>query len=386
MKALKLKDGVFWVGAIDWNPPKFGYSLSKGTTYNSYVILDEKTALIDTVKHGFTQENISRINDATNTSDIDYVIIGNYHMDHSGSLPFLMKRAKNATILATKESKKAIEKYHGGEWNFEIVGDGDCLNLGKRKLLFTEFEISGNDILLTYSEHDNILFSEDLFSQNVASKDRLDSASEEQENDALSYFVNYLLPLQRLPDPDFNGIDILAPNHGVIWHQNTGKIIKKYQSWIKGESKNKATILYSSIWRGTEKMAYAIADGVSNTNIDTEVINYETCDPGYILTKLFESKTIVIGCPSLKGGVPPELSKIISLIELSGLKNKYLVLFSCYADMASPINHLLKLVSKIDFELIDNPLEVQYAPSEKELTLCFELGNRLGERTKNKKG
>ena len=384
MKASKLKDGVFWVGAIDWNPPNFGYSLSKGTAYNSYLILDEKTALIDTVKHGFTQENISRINDAANTSDIDYVIIGNYMMDHSGSLPFLMKRAKNATIVTTKESKKAIEKYHGGKWNFEIVGDGDCLKLGKRKLLFTEFEISGNNILLTYSKEDKILFSEDLFSQHIASNARFDTDMGKLESDALSYFVNYLRPLNKLPD--LTDVEILAPNHGVIWRQDTGKIIKKYQSWIKGESKNKATILYSSVWRGTEKMAYAIADGVASTGIDTEVINYEMHDPGYILTTLFESKTVVIGCPSLKGGVPPELSKIISLIELSGLKNKYLALFSCYADMASPINHLLKLISKIDFELIDNPLEVQYAPSEKELTLCFELGNRLGERTKNKKG
>ncbi len=384
MKALKLNDGVFWAGAIDWNPPKFGYSLSNGTTYNSYLILDEKTALIDVVKHGFTQEHISRINDVTNSSGIDYIIIGNYQMDHSGSLPFLMKRANNATIVATKESKKAIEKYHGGKWNFQIVGDGDCLELGKRKLLFAEFEVSGNNILLTYSEQDKILFSGDLFSQHIASCKRFSTDIEKLEFDALSYFVNYLMPLNKLPD--FTDVEFLAPSHGVIWRQNTDKIIKKYQSWIKGESKNKAIILYSSIWRGTEKMAYAIADGVAGAGSDTEVINYETCDPGYILTKLFESKTVAIGCPSFKGGVPPEISKIISLIELSGLKNKYLALFSCYSDMTSPINHLLKLVSKIDFKLFDNPLEVQYAPSEKELALCFELGNRLGEKTKNNKG
>ena len=146
MKAFKLKDGVYWVGAIDWSPPKFGYSLSKGTTYNSYIILDEKTTLIDTVKHGFTQETVSRINDVTNASNIDYIIIGNYRMDHSGSLPFLMKRAENATIVTTEGSKKAIEKYHGEKWNFKIVKNGDSLNLGKRTLLFKEFKTGGNDI------------------------------------------------------------------------------------------------------------------------------------------------------------------------------------------------------------------------------------------------
>ena len=130
MKSFNLKEGVFWVGAVDYNPPNFGPSLSKGTTYNSYLISDEKTALIDTVKHGFTQELVSRIEDAKKASHIDYIVIGNYQMDHSGSLPFLMKRANNAKIVATEESKKAIEKYHGGKWKFEIVKDGDSINLG----------------------------------------------------------------------------------------------------------------------------------------------------------------------------------------------------------------------------------------------------------------
>jgi len=383
MKAFKLNEGVFWVGAIDWSPPKFGYSLSKGTTYNSYIILDEKTALIDTVKHGFTQETVLRINDVTNTSNIDYVIIGNFRMDHSGSIPFLMKRAKNATIVTTEESKKAIEKYHGGNWNFKIVKDGDSLILGKRKLLFKEFKIGGDGILLTYSEQEKILFSEDLFSQHIASKDRLDTDISNLENDALSYFVNYLMPIDRLPD--LLGIEILAPNHGAIWHQNTREIIERYQSWIKGESKNRATILYSSIWRGTEKMAYAIADGIGGTGIEVEVINYENHDLGYILPKLFQSKSIVMGLPSFKGGIPPELSKILSLVEISGLKNKYLALFTCYADTNSPIGPLIKFTSKLNFELISAPLEVQYAPSEEELRHCFELGKKIGEKTKNNK-
>lgn len=383
MKAFKIKDEVFWVGAVDWNPPNFGQCLSKGTTYNSYLISDKKTALIDTVKHGYTQESISRINDVKNILDIDYVIIGNYQMDHSGSLPFLMKRANKATIVTTKESRKAIEKYHGGKWNYELVGEGDSLKLGKIKLLFNEFKIGGNDTLLTYSEHHKILFSEDFFSQHIASKNRLDISIKEAENDALSYFVNYIMPLDIMPD--LSDIEIIAPNHGVIWRQNTSKIIERYESWIKGDSKNKVSLLYSSTWRGTEKMAFAIADGIGSTGIDVEVLNYKNLEFGHILTKLFESKSIVIGCPSLKGGVPPEISKLISHLELIGLKNKSLALFTCYTDMNSPIGPLLKLTSKLNFELIDIPLEVQYMPNEEELNLCFELGSKIGERTKNNK-
>jgi flavorubredoxin len=383
MKAFTIKGDIYWVGAVDWNPPKFGESLSKGTTYNSYLICDEKTALIDTVKHGFTQETVLRISDIKNLSDIDYIILGNYHMDHSGSLPFLIKRAKNATIIGTEECKKAIEKYHNGQWKFKIVKDGDILNLGKRTLHFKEFKLNSDNILLTYSNYDKILFSEDLFSQHIASDFRIDSNLAELENDALSYFANYLMPIEALPD--LSRIDTLAPNHGVVWFQNTGKIVEKYQEWIKVKSGNKVTILYSSIWRGTEKMAYAIADGVQSTDTEVQVINYVAHDPGYILTKLFESSTIAFGFPSLKTGIPPELSKLLYYIELIGLKKKSLALFTCYTDTRSPIDSFLKLASMINFELVEKPLEVQYAPNEEELKICFELGKGLGEKTKNNK-
>jgi len=384
MKAFNLIDGVYWVGAIDWNPPKFGPCISKGTTYNSYIILDQKTALIDTVKHGFTQENVSRITDITNPSDIDYVIIGNYHMDHSGSLPFLMKRAKDAKIVTTEDSKKAIEKYHGGKWEFEIVKDGDSLCLGKTNLLFREFKLNEKETLLTYSKEDKILFSSDLFSQHIASSKRMDVDMKNLEFDALSYFVNYLMPLSRMPD--LNEVGILAPNHGAIWLQDANNIIQNYENWIRGGSKNKTTIIYTSTWRGTEKMAYAIADGIGSTGTEVETINYENSDLGYILTKLFESRSIVIGCPSFKNAAPPELSKLIYAIELLKLRDKSLALFTCYSDRDSPVNSLLKLTSKLNFEMISSPLEVQYAPGEEELKLCFELGRKIGERTKNKKG
>ncbi|KYC46110.1 MAG: Type A flavoprotein FprA [Candidatus Methanofastidiosum methylothiophilum] len=383
MKAFNFKEEIYWVGAVDWNPPDFSPCLTNGTTYNSYLIIDEKVALIDTVKHGFTQEIVSRINDVNNLGDIDYIIIGNYHMDHSGSLPFLMKKAVNATLVVTKKSKKAIEKYHGGNWKFKVVKDGDTLKLGKRMLLFKEFNLNGDKVLLTYSKHDKILFSGDLFSQHIASYSETDRNIQEIQNNALSYFVNYLMPIKSLPD--ISEIELLAPNHGIIFSQNTKMIIEKYQDWIKGKSKNKVLIIYSSVWRGTEKMAYAIAEGARNTGIEVEVINYEKKDVGHILSKIFESSSIAIGCPSFKKGIPIEISKLFYNIELIGLKKKSIALFTCYSDNNSPIGALMEVASKIDFRLIEKPLEVQYMPSESELIKCFELGNRLGERTKNNK-
>mgnify|MGYP000510090041 CR=1 FL=1 len=312
MKAFFLKEGVYWVGAVDWNPPKFGESLSKGTTYNSYLICDEKTALIDTVKHGFTQEIVSRISDVKNPLDIDYIVIGNYNMDHSGSLPFLMKSAKNATIIGTKECKKAIEKYHNAQWKFKIIKDGDTLSLGKTTLLFKELKLKNNDIILTYVDRQKILFSGDLFSQHIASDLRIDINLPEIENDVLSYFVNYLMPIENLPD--LSGIELLAPNHGIIWSQNTIEIIEKYKEWVKGKLKNKVTIIYSSIWRGTEKMAYAIADGINSIGEEVEVINYGIKDTGYILTKIFESSFEIQRINKFKKFININLIFVISII------------------------------------------------------------------------
>ncbi|HOT85241.1 MAG TPA: FprA family A-type flavoprotein [Methanofastidiosum sp.] len=383
MKSFILKEGIFWVGAVDYNPPKFGPSLSKGTTYNSYLISDEKTALIDTVKHGFTQELVSRISDAIDISKIDYIVIGNYQMDHSGSLPFLMKRAKNAKIVTTEGSKKAIEKYHGSKWEFEIVSDGDLINLGRTTLLFKEFKLNDCDLLLTYSIEDRILFSGDLFSQHIASPKRTDIDIKDLEYDALSYFVNYLRPLSELPN--LKDVKILAPNHGAVWIKDAKNIIQKYEDWIKRESKNKAIIIYGSTWRGTEKMAYAIADGIGSVGAEIEVINYENFDLENILVKIFESKSIVIGCPSFKNGVPFELSKLLYNLKHLKLENRLLTLFTCYSFKESPITSLLELTSNLGFELFDPPLEIKYMPNEEEINLCFELGTKIGEKTKSNK-
>ncbi len=382
MKAFNLIEGVYWVGAIDWHPPNLGYGISKGTSYNSYIILDDKIALIDTVKHGFTHEIISRIEDVIDSSKIDYIIIGNYKMDHSGSLPFLMKKTKNATIVTTQSSKKAIERCHGPKFNFLIVKDGDILDLGKRKIQFISFKINDNEILMTYSFSDKLIFSEDLFSQHVASCFKFDKDIDGILDDALSYFVNYLMPLGKLPD--FSKMEVIAPNHGVIWKNMSSIIIENYQKWTKSSSRNKVTVIYSSTWRGNEKMAYAIADGVSSIGIEVNVINYDDQELGKIASEVFISKAVVIGCPSFKGSIPPELSKIFSYFKSIGLNNKLAAVFTCYEGKSSA-KSLTEYASLISFDLIDSPLEAMYAPNKAELEKCFELGVKIGKEVKIQK-
>jgi flavorubredoxin len=174
-------------------------------------------------------------------------------------------------------------------------------------------------------------------------------------------------------------------NHGIVWTKDAINIIQKYEDWIKRESKNKAIIIYGSTWRGTEKMAYAIADGIGSVGAEIEVINYENFDLENILVKIFESKSIVIGCPSFKNGVPFELSKLLYNLKHLKLENRLLTLFTCYSFKESPIISLLELTSNLGFELFDPPLEIKYMPNEEEINLCFELGTKIGEKTKSNK-
>jgi flavorubredoxin len=382
MKAFKIKEEIYWVGAIDWHPPKLGHALLKGTTYNSYLILDKKIALIDVVKHGFTHEILSRLKDVIDPLDIDYIVIGNSQMDHTGSLPFLMKEAKNAIIVTTESSKRAIEKYHGAKWKFEIVKEGDLLNLGKRELSFSEITLGADNILVTYSVFDNILFSEDLFSQHIASCTRFDLETVGVEEEALSFFVNYLMPLKDLSNLTKYSIEFLAPNHGCIWKSMIKKIINSYDNWMKGYSKNKISVLYSTTWRGTEKMAYSIADGISFNGTEVKVINLEDQDVGAIVTQIFDSKTVVIGCSSSKENIPLELSKFFAYCKFINLKNKPTALFTCYRGKKSPVKDLLDNISAINLTLIEDPLEVQYTPDKDELKKCFDYGIIISESTK----
>jgi flavorubredoxin len=283
MNKVTLTENINWVGVVDWSLHDFhGYTTRRGSTYNAYLILDEKTVLIDTVKQTFSGELLRRIREITDPEKIDYVVINHVEMDHSSSLPVLVKIAKNATIIASERGKDALQEHYGHDFKIQTVKTGDELKLGRRTLRFIEAPmLHWPDSMFTYVVEDQILMSNDAFGQHLASSQRFDDEVDEHVlmEEAKTYYANILMLLgstitRKLQEVVQLGIPIamIAPSHGVIWRSNPQKIVNAYLEWSEGKSRNKVVIVFDTMWGSTGKMAVAIAEGAASQGVDVKVL------------------------------------------------------------------------------------------------------------------
>src|SRR3972149_11867647 len=325
-----LKDGVYWVGVVDWNIRDFhGYITRRGSTYNAYLISDEKTALVDTVKHAFSNELLQNISEITTLEKIDYIIINHVEMDHSSSLPSVAKLAKNATIIASERGKDAIIEHYGADF-IQTVKTGDELKLGKRTLRFVEAPmLPWPDSMFTYVVEDKILMPNDAFGQHLATSERFDDEVDEHVlmEEAKTYYANILMLLgglisRKIQEVVQMGIPIamIAPSHGIIWRSNPSKIIQAYLDWSAGKSQNKVVIVYDTMWSSTDKMARAIAEGATSQGVDVKLLKLRASDLTEAMTEILDAKAVVVGSPTLNSQMFPTLSSFLTYI--TGLKPK----------------------------------------------------------------
>ena len=289
MEKVSLAKDIYWVGAVDWNIRDFhGYITSRGSTYNAYLILDEKNALIDTVKHNFSSDLISHVNEITSFEKIDYIIVNHVEMDHSSSLPLIAKLAKNATIIASERGKDAIFEHYGPELKIKTVKNGDEIKLGKRTLKFLEAPmLHWPDSMFTYIVEDKLLMPNDAFGQHLASAGRFDDEVDEHilMEEASKYYANILMlfgPLvaRKIQEVVQLGIpiDMIAPSHGIIWRKDPSKIINAYLDWSAGKAKKKIAIVFDTMWGSTDKMARAIAEGAISQGVEVKMLKLRASD------------------------------------------------------------------------------------------------------------
>ena len=298
-----LKEGVNWVGVVDWNIRDFhGYITSRGSTYNAYLISDEKIALIDTVKHAFCNELIENISELTSLEKIDYIIVNHVEMDHSSSLPIIAKLAKNAKIISSQRGKDALIEHYGADFNVvETVKTGDELKLGKRTLRFLEAPmLHWPDSMFTYIVEDKILMPNDAFGQHFASSGRFDDEVDECElmEEAKTYYANILMPFAPLITRKIQEvvqmgipIDMIAPSHGIIWRKDPSKIINAYLNWSSGAAKQKAVVVFDTMWGSTDKMARAIADGITSGGVEVKLLKLRATDNTDVVTEILDAKS-----------------------------------------------------------------------------------------------
>jgi len=399
MMATELAPGVHWVGAIDWNLREYhGYTLP-GTTYNAYLVRGEKTALIDGAYHGFEGEVLGRVGSVCDPGTIDYIVVNHIEMDHSGTLPALVKRLPDTPIYCTERARAGLARhYDTSGWKIRVVRSGDTLDLGGKTLVFLEAPmLHWPDSMFTYLAEDAILFPNDAFGQHVASAARFDDelGRDAAMAHAQKFFANLIIPLapkvlKKLDEVGGLGIDIrmIAPSHGIIWRSYAGDILKAYTDWSRGVAKDKVTIVYDTMHGSTTMMAKAIAEGVMAEGADVRVClladgRYEGTHRSDVVTEVLDSKAILVGSPTLQDEVLPTVAGFLSY--LRGLSpgrlgaKKIGCAFGSHGGMGGAVARAEDALKAAGIEVIDGGFQVNYRPDGDELARAYDLGRRVAQ-------
>ena len=298
--AIQVKGNVHWVGVVDWALTHFhGYELSthRGSSYNSYLILDEKKVLVDAVWTPFTKQLIRNISEVIDPAELDYIVANHAEVDHSGALAEVIRHAPNAKVVVSQKGMDSFPGNYHGDWDFQPVKTGDSISIGQDDLVFVEAPmLHWPDSMFTYLTGHNILMPNDAFGQHYASAGRFNDEVDQQElfEEAFKYYVNILTPFSNLVLRKIDEllalnlpVDIIAPSHGVIWRDNPLQIVEKYQQWAAQKPEPRAVILYDTMWHATEQMAAAIGEGLAEKDVDYKVLHMDQTDRNESLVEIF---------------------------------------------------------------------------------------------------
>ncbi len=390
MKPLEIAKGIYWVGSIDWNIRDFhGYSTHDGTTYNAFLIMDEKITLIDTVKKEFADELIRNISQIVDPQKIDYVVSNHTEMDHSGGLARVMHRiGEDKPLYCSKMGAKNLAKHFPQKWNYQPVENGGELSLGKRTLTFLETRmVHWPDSMFSYLKEDKILFSSDGFGQHYAGLERFDDEiGDKIMIDAKKYFANILMLYSPLILKLVNKvtemgleIDMICPDHGIMWRKDPSKIINAYAEWSEQKPKRKALVIYDTMWHSTEMMAEAIVDSLGQEGVDARPMHLRRCHRSDIITEVLDAGAILVGSPTLNNQIFPTIADFLTYMKGLKPKNKVAAAFGSYGWSGEAVKVIKNELEEMDFDIIDPGIRMQYVPDEKCIAACYELGKKVAE-------
>jgi flavorubredoxin len=390
MESVQIAPGVYNVGVVDWNIRDFhGYSTDLGTTYNAFLVMDEKIALIDSVKKEFADQLLDNIARIVDPRKIDYVISNHTELDHSGSLARIMHRVgEDKPLYCSKMGAKNLARHFPQKWNYQAVGSGDELKLGKRTLRFLETRmIHWPDSMFTYLVEDGVLFSSDGFGQHYAGPEKFDDqVGDRIMGHAKKYFANILLLyashieklIRQVADMKLD-IRMICPDHGVIWRREPAKIVQAYVQWCRQEPEKKAVVIYDTMWHSTEKMAEAINAGILTEGVVSKPLNLRAWHRSEVMTELFDARAVVVGSPTLNNGLFPTVADF--LCYMRGLKpqNKIGAAFGSYGWSGEAVKLIENELKQMKVDLIQPGLKVQFVPEKSVLTACHEFGRNIGQ-------
>ncbi len=389
MKPVEIAKGIYDVGVNDWNIMDFhGHSTHCGSSYNAFLIVDEKIALIDAVKKEFADELIENISRIVDPAQIDIVISNHTEMDHSGGLARVMHRiGETKPLYCSKMGQKNLSLHYPQHWNYHPVESGETLSLGRHTLSFMETRmLHWPDSMFTYLQDEKILFSSDAFGQHYAGFEKFDDMmTSDIMVHAKKYFANILLPyapliLKLLDQVAAMKLDIrmICPDHGILWRKDPGKIIDAYARWGRQDTLRKAVVVYDTMWHSTERMANAIAAGLNAEGVDVAPMSLKKNDRSDIMTEVLDARAVVVGSPTLNNGLFPTLGDFLTYMKGLKPKNKIGAAFGSYGWSGESVKLITQELEAMKFEVIDPGVRVQYIPNAAALDACFALGRKIG--------
>lgn len=390
-----IKNNVYWVGTIDTELRQFhgsDYSTHKGSTYNSYLIKEEKNVLIDTVWKPFSNDFVKNLAEEIDLDKIDAVVANHGEIDHSGALVELMEKIPNVPIYCTAKAVDSLKGQYHKDWNFQVVKTGDSLDIGNGKsLVFVEMTmLHWPDSMATYLTGDNILFSNDAFGQHYATSGLFNDLADQcnLEYEAIKYYANILTPFSAILKRKLEevlamnlAIDIIATSHGVIWRDNPLQIVEKYAAWCDDYQENQITIVYDTMWEGTRRVADAIASGIVEVDKDVtvKVFNIAKTDKNDVATEVFKSKMVVVGSPTVGNDMLGSVAGFLHFLRSLKMKKKSAASFGCYGWTGEAPQKIGEYLKGAGYNIVDDPLRVKWNPDLENLDLAKQMGMRLAK-------
>ena len=378
-----VKGNVSWIGYIDWELQHFhgdDYSIINGSSQNAYLIEEEKTVLMDTVWTPHRFDFVENLKKEIDLKKIDFIVANHGECDHSGSLTTILEEIPDVPIYCTENAVKSIEGQYGKRgWNFHVVKTGDSLDIGNgKKLIFLEMRmLHWPDSMATFLTGDNILFSMDAFGQHYAVEELFNDKANQcvLMKEAMKYYANIVAPFAPILRKKLEEItslnlpiEMIAPSHGAIWRENPMQIVEKYAEWAQDYQEDQVTIAFDTMWEGTTKIAYSIAEEIHRQSPDTvvKVFNISKSDKNEVMTEVFKSKAIAVGSPTVANSILSPVAGWLEFLKQLKFKKKKAAAFGCYGWSGESVKVLQESLKAAGFQVIPENIRAEWVAKEKD--------------------
>jgi flavorubredoxin len=388
---VELVPQVYWVGAVDWTLRDFhGYLTEAGSTYNAYLILDEKITLIDTVKEEFVPEMLARVAEIVDPEKITYIVSNHVEMDHSGGLPETIARVRPEKVFCSPMGKAGLSRHFKQDWPFVEVKTGHELSTGRYTLTFLEIPmLHWPDSMMTYLKEEQLLFSSDAFGAHLASAERFDDQLPHYPPDyphqLKKYYANILMPFGTLITQLFDKIaqlglhfKMIAPDHGLIY-RNPAWVLEAYRKWASGAPEAKGLVIYDTMWHSTERLAQAFTQGLVDAGVEAQMHHLRATHYSDIITEVLDAGLLLFGSPTLNSGMFPTVAQFLTYLKGLRPKNKAAAAFGSYGWSGEAVKLINQELEAMKLKVAHEGFRCKYIPDPEELHAARALGKKLAK-------